>query len=140
VRLSLDTNALVEVLNDRRPEVRAAFEAARLAGDEMWVSVLVAHELRFGAVLSGRLQERQSVERLLASLTLAPFTEDDADGATAVRAALERKGRRIGAMDMLIAGQAISRGWVVVTANVHEFGRVEGLAIIDWTAPGSENP
>ena len=63
-----------------------------------------------------------------------PFTEDDADGATAVRIGLERIGQRIGAMDMLIAGQAISRGWTLVTANLHEFGRVRGLQMIDWTA------
>jgi tRNA(fMet)-specific endonuclease VapC len=56
------------------------------------------------------------------------------EGTTQVRRALEAAGRRIGAMDMLIAGQAMSRGWAIFTANVHEFGRVQGLQVIDWTS------
>jgi tRNA(fMet)-specific endonuclease VapC len=38
-------------------------------------------------------------------------------------------------MDMLIAGQAMNRGWAIVTANVHEFGPIAGLQVIDWTQP-----
>jgi tRNA(fMet)-specific endonuclease VapC len=133
--LSLDTNALVEVLNGQRPAVRSAFGAALARGEEMVVSVLVAYELRFGAKFSGRRGEVTAAERLLARFPILPFTEADADGAANVRLALERTGRRMGAMDMLIAGQAINRGWAVVTANVHEFGRVAGLQVIDWTSP-----
>lgn len=132
--LSLDTNALVEVLNGTRPSVRAAFDAAVMRGEEFVVSVLVAYEVRFGARFSGRRSEVTAAERLLARFPIFPFTEADADGAASVRLALERAGRRIGAMDMLIAGQAINRGWGIVTANAHEFGRVAGLQVIDWTA------
>ena len=135
--LSLDTNALIELVNGRRQEVRGAFQAALAAGDEMLVSVLVAHEMRFGAQFSGRSSEVESVEDVLARFPIIPFTEEDAAGATRVRLSLERGGRRIGAMDMMIAGQAINRGWAVVTANVHEFGRVTGLRVIDWTVAES---
>lgn len=132
--LGLDTNALVEVLNGQRASVRVAFDEALLRGEEMVVSVLVAYELRFGARLSGRQSEVAAAERLLARFPIVPFTEGDAGGAARVRLSLERIGRRIGAMDMLIAGQAINRGWALVTANVHEFGRVAGLQVIDWTS------
>jgi len=135
--LSLDTNALVELANGRRQQVRDAFDAALADGDEMLVSVLVAHELRYGAQLSRRAREIDLTEALLAQFPIVPFTEEDAGGATRVRVALERVGRRIGAMDMLIAGQAVNRGWAVVTANVHEFDRVAGLQVIDWTAAKS---
>ena len=131
--LSLDTNVLIELLQDRVPAIRAAFAKAQSAEDEMVVSVLVAHELRFGARLSRRDVEVRTVEALLARLPIVPFTEDDADGATRVRLGLERIGQRIGAMDMLIAGQALARGWSVVTANTHEFDRVSGLHVLDWT-------
>jgi tRNA(fMet)-specific endonuclease VapC len=134
VTLSLDTNALVEIINGDRLGVRVHFRAAIERREEMVVSALVAHELRFGAQLSGRRSEIDSAEELLSTLPITPFTEDDSNGATAVRLALERSGRRIGAMDTLIAGQALSRGWDVVTANVNEFRRVAGLRVIDWTA------
>jgi tRNA(fMet)-specific endonuclease VapC len=136
---SLDTNALIELVNGTRPEVRRAFDEAAARGDEMVVSVLVAYELRFGAQFSGRPLEVVRAEALLAQFPLVPFTEEDAGGAVTVRLALERIGRRIGAMDMLIAGQATNRDWAVVTANVHEFHRVSGLQVIDWTA-GPQSP
>ncbi|HEY3797032.1 MAG TPA: PIN domain-containing protein [Caulobacteraceae bacterium] len=131
--LSLDSNALIEVMKRRRPQVRRAFEAAIAQGVEMWVSVIIAHELRFGAAFGGRAEEQQLTDRVLASLSIAPITEADADAATTVRLALERTGRRIGAMDLLIAGQALGRGWTLVTANTHEFSRVPGLQLLDWT-------
>jgi tRNA(fMet)-specific endonuclease VapC len=132
--LSLDTNALIELVNRRRQGVLRAFDAAVARGDDMVVSVLAAHEFRFGARFSGRRGEVDAAETLLAQFPLVPFTEADAEGTTQVRLALEAIGRRIGAMDMLIAGQAMNRGWAIVTANVHEFGRVAGLHVIDWTA------
>ena len=51
-----------------------------------------------------------------------------------IRAELERKGKRIGEYDTLIAGQAFARNLILVTANTREFGRVKGLAVEDWTA------
>lgn len=45
-----------------------------------------------------------------------------------------RRGQGIGGYDVLIAGHARSRGLVVVTVNMHEFRRVEGLRCEDWLA------
>ena len=49
-----------------------------------------------------------------------------------VRAALEGKGRPIGAYDLLIAGCALSRGMALVSSNTREFGRVSGLRVENW--------
>jgi tRNA(fMet)-specific endonuclease VapC len=46
----------------------------------------------------------------------------------------ERKGIPIGHNDILIAGQARARGLTVVTRNVGEFRRVEGLEVEEWAA------
>ncbi len=133
MKLSLDTNVLIELLSGN-DTVRRAFDAAVADDDEMFVSVLAAHELRFGARFGGRRSEVRAVETLLERFPIETFTESDSEGATRVRLGLERVGRRIGAIDMLIAGQAIARGWDVVTANVHEFGRITGLRVLDWTS------
>jgi tRNA(fMet)-specific endonuclease VapC len=51
-----------------------------------------------------------------------------------IRAELERAGRPMGAYDTLIAGQALHRGLILVTANVAEFQRVGGLRWENWAA------
>ena len=55
--------------------------------------------------------------------------------AAQIRLDLEQKGIRIGAYDILIAGQALNLGLVLVTHNLREFGRVEGLKVEDWHTP-----
>jgi tRNA(fMet)-specific endonuclease VapC len=95
----------------------------------------VAHELWYGVAKSGRVA--QNANRLAAFLNGAvevlEYSERDAQVAGEIRAELERQGRRIGDYDTLIAGQAVARGMVLVTANTREFERIRGLTVEDWT-------
>ncbi len=50
-----------------------------------------------------------------------------------IRSILEKKGTPIGPFDLLIAGQARSQGLTLVTNNIREFGRVDGLALENRT-------
>jgi len=43
------------------------------------------------------------------------------------------EGKSIGPYEVLIAGQAKARDVVLVTNNVSEFERVDGLRVEDWT-------
>ena len=45
---------------------------------------------------------------------------------------LEKQGEPIGSMDLLIAAHALSLDVRLVTRNVREFGRVQGLRFEDW--------
>jgi tRNA(fMet)-specific endonuclease VapC len=67
-------------------------------------------------------------------LEVLAFDEAAADHAADIRATLERKGQPIGGYDLLIAGHARSRGLTVITGNVSEFGRIDGLRCEDWLA------
>ena len=71
---------------------------------------------------------------LLAQVRIEAFDETDMVVTARIRAALRRLGTPIGPYDALIAGQALARGWTVVTANIGEFSRIDGLNVIDWTA------
>ena len=125
---------LVDVLRGSRPEVRAHLDAAQARGDELFISSVVVHELAAGAFAS-RQPERRLLEldALLSSIPPVAFTPDDAMAAARVRADLQSAGNRIGALDVLIAGHALARGWTLVTGNVGHFERVYDLSIIDWT-------
>jgi len=50
----------------------------------------------------------------------------------ALRAALEKVGTPLGAMDMMIAAHARSLGATLVSNDVRHFDRVEGLLVANW--------
>lgn len=100
----------------------------------MVTSLIVFHELQFGVAAShDPAGEALNVEEVLVGVTIEPLNENDALVAASVRAVLKRSGRPIGSYDALIAGQALARGWTLVTSNVGEFSRVEGLQVEDWS-------
>ncbi len=131
LRFLLDTNLCLRVLRDRPAGLRARFNAE--AGG-LCLSDVVLFELLHGAERSARPAEnRGAVERFAARLD--GLADSAAAGhAAEIRASLERRGASIGAYDLMIAGHARSRGLVVVTGNLGEFGRVEGLRSEDWMA------
>jgi len=45
---------------------------------------------------------------------------------------LASNGTPIGFYDVLIAGQALARDFILVTHNIREFGRVPNLRLEDW--------
>jgi tRNA(fMet)-specific endonuclease VapC len=132
LRYMLDTNLCIRVLRDRPQGLRERFNAE---ADALCISTVVLSELLYGAGKSARpVENRREVERFAARLEVLPFDADAAAHAAEIRVVLEQRGRMIGAYDLLIAGHARSRGLVVVTANLGEFSRVEGLRCEDWLA------
>lgn len=132
LRYLLDTNVCIRVLRDRPRNVRERFN---LEADSLCISAVVLTELLHGAAKSDRPEHHRSeVERFAARLDVLAFDNVAADHAADIRAALELKGQPIGGYDVLIAGHARSRGLTVVTGNLAEFGRVDGLRCEDWLA------
>lgn len=127
----LDTNTVIAWLVRRE---RSVVKAMIARPGEVTSSVIVIHELYYGAFNSSRLTDNLSeIERI--GLPILPFERDDARVAGEVRAALRKAGSPIGAFDVLIAGQALARDMTLVTNNVREFARVDGLRVKDWTTP-----
>ncbi len=130
LRYMLDTNLCIRVLRERPASARRRFNEH---ADSLSISTIVLTELLHGAARSARPRDnRRGVEDFAARLEVLPFDEAAADHAAEIRADLERKGTPIGAYDLLIAGHARSRGLTVVTGNLREFRRVEGLRSEDW--------
>jgi tRNA(fMet)-specific endonuclease VapC len=132
--IHLDTNVAIALLNNRQPRLRARFDAA-LASAPLAMSIVVYHELMFGAANSAhRRANEDKVAIFIAAGTIAllAFAEDDAREAADVRAHLKRQGTPIGPYDVLIAAQARRSGATLVTANTSEFERVPGLVVVNW--------
>ena len=135
--IHLDTNAVIAVLANRPPSVRARLDAALATGAPVGLSTIVYHELMYGAAYSLRQRKNEEGIALLIAtspLILLPFDDADAREAAAIRAHLRRAATPIGPYDLLIAAQARRAGAVLVTANGREFARVPGLVVIDWAA------
>ncbi|UEM06958.1 type II toxin-antitoxin system VapC family toxin (plasmid) [Skermanella rosea] len=130
LRFMLDTNVCIRVLRDRPPSARIRFNAESAS---LCISTVTLAELLHGAAKSGRpIEKRHEVERLVARLEVLPFDDEAAAHYGEIRADLERSGTIIGPYDLMIAGHARSRGLVVVTGNLGEFSRVDGLRCEDW--------
>ena len=130
LRYALDTNLCIRVLRDRPAGLRPRFNAE---AESLCISDVVLYELLYGAERSARPAEtRQEVERFAARMTVLPFDDDAAAHTAEVRARLEERGMVIGPYDLMIAGHARSRGLIVVTGNLREFQRVDGLHSEDW--------
>jgi tRNA(fMet)-specific endonuclease VapC len=133
--LSLDTNVMVDLVNNQRPAVRQRYDEAIASGVPLVTSALAAHEFVYGAIISRRPDlHLANAEQLLRDLEIVAWNHEDGLAAARLRRTLRRQGRTIGATDALIAGQALARTWTMVSANLHEFERVESLQVIDWTS------
>ncbi len=133
LRYMLDTNLCIRVLRDRPQGLRPRFNAEATA---LCISTITLAELLYGAEKAARpIESRQTVEGFAARLDVLPFDDAAAAHYGDIRAVLERQGQVIGAYDMMIAGHARSRGLVVVTGNLGEFTRVDGLRSEDWLPP-----
>jgi tRNA(fMet)-specific endonuclease VapC len=133
--MHLDTNVAIALLNNRQPLIRLRFDAARAAGTSLFLSMIVYHELMYGAANSARPGANQDkIALFIASgrLTLLPFEESDAREAADIRAYLKKVATPIGPYDVLIAAQSRRARATLVTANTREFERVPGLSVIDW--------
>ena len=130
LRYLLDTTPCIRVIRGRPARLRPRFNAE---ASGLCISDVVLYELLYGAERSARPAENwQTVERFAARLGVLPYDSHAAAHTADIRASLERRGLSIGAYDLMIAAHARSRGLVVVTGNLREFNRVEGLRSEDW--------
>jgi len=130
MRRALDTNICSYVL--RRRPVSMVERFAGLDRGQLWLSAIVAAELRFGATKLGSVRFSGAVEAWLVGFDVRPWPAEATQHYANIRAALERTGQPIGGMDLLIAAHAMAQDSVLVTNNAREFLRVPGLAVEEW--------
>lgn len=134
VMLALDSDTVINLLRGREGGYRRWFDQARLEQVPIAVSAVVVHELAAGAISSRRPEHHlEAMAEFLEPLEILELSGTDAISAAEIRARLAGSGAPIGALDTLIAGQAIARDIVLVTSNIRHFGRVAGLGLIDWS-------
>lgn len=132
-RYMLDTNIVSAML--RSPVGRLAERLEATRAERLCVSALVASELRFGARKKDSARLVGLVEEILARVDILPYDAGASVAYAQIRSSLERRGIPIGLTDLFIAAHALSLDLTLVTANVREFSRVEGLKVENWLEP-----
>ncbi len=123
-RFLLDSNAVIALLNQSSKDLDR--RVRRELPGAVAISVIVLHELYYGAFRSRRVDENARMVDALQFPVLA-LDPDDARQAGRIRAELAAAGTPIGPYDVLIAGQALARGLTLLSRNTAEFRRVAGL-------------
>jgi tRNA(fMet)-specific endonuclease VapC len=126
----LDTDISSYIIK-RRPATLA--EKFDKHAETLNVSVMTAAELRFGAEKAARPQLAELVESYLERLAILDWTNEVTVHYARIRLKLERSGKPIGNMDLLIASHAVSQGMTLVTNNIRHFSNVPGLKVEIWT-------
>jgi tRNA(fMet)-specific endonuclease VapC len=119
----VDTDVLIDFLNGRAP----SSIDDELARGALSTTAITAYELRRGARAEKALR---SVELLLSQLAeIVPFDDAAAGEAAAVYRDLAKAGQVIGKADLYIAGICLATDAKLITRNVGEYGRVDGLQL-----------
>ena len=79
------------------------------------------------------LQDR--LDLLRGEFARVTWTDSVSEHFGRVKAALERRGKRIEDFDAAIAAHAIAEDAVLVTANLDDTSRIPGLKVEDWAGP-----
>jgi tRNA(fMet)-specific endonuclease VapC len=128
----LDTDTTSYAISGRSPEVRERL--ASVMREQVCISAITRGELLFGVhrlPAAHPLQAR--VREFLAGFPTLPWEANAADHYAEMRYRLERIGRPIGQLDMMIAAHAIAAGAILVTNNVRHFERIgPPLVLENW--------
>jgi tRNA(fMet)-specific endonuclease VapC len=127
----LDTNICIYIIKKKPSGVFEKFR--KLAIGDVGISTITLAELQYGVEKSSdRIKNKEALEKFLTPLEIIDFGYEATIEYGKVRSDLEKKGTPIGPLDMLIASHALSLDVILVTNNVKEFNRVNGLRIENW--------
>ena len=127
----LDTNICIYIIQNRPLSVKEKF--ITIGTDQLHVSSITVAELDYGVAKSEQIEKNSKVlKEFLQRLTIADFDLKAANEYGSIRRKLEKKGKPVGAHDMLIACIAKSLNFTLVTNNEKEFTRIDDLQIENW--------
>ena len=131
MRFMLDTNIASALMKGQE---NAVARLKSTSPEQVCLSVVTEAELLYGTARRPEAKTlRAAIDEFLAAIDVLPWTSATARRYAALRTALERRGKPLGALDLMIAAHAVEREAVLVT-NDRAFGAVPELRVEDWTA------
>lgn len=126
MRYMLDTNICIYIIKHKPESVYRRL--MKIQPEDVCISSITYSELSYGVEKSEQKdRNRLALTLLLSNIEILEFDTAAAEEYGNIRARLEKTGTPIGSLDMLIAAHAKASGCTLVTNNLKEFSRVEGL-------------
>lgn len=131
-RYMLDTDICAYLIRGTSPALDE--QVRRRESGALCVSAVTRAELlcgvrrKLGAIRLGRL-----VAAFLERSPSLPWTDECAGHYAEIRASLERRGRLIGNLDLVISAHACATRLILVTNNERHFAQVSGLRLENWS-------
>ena len=135
----LDTNVISEL---SRPRPNANVLEFFGAHSDLYISVIVLHEIEFGLKCVQNFDRAQELEKFFLMMRLRFFSRtlnvDNAIASSAAKLRAQEKscGRVLSELDAFIAATSVVSGLVLVTRNVKDFEHL-GLSLRDPFESGS---
>lgn len=131
----LDTNIVSEPL--RPTPRRVVLRRLRRHEEEIAIPSLVWHELLYGMARLPPSRKRDVIERyleevVLSSMPVLDYDREAAEWHAAERARLASRGETPAFVDGQIAAIAVVHDLTLVTLNVRDFARFDGLDVVSW--------
>jgi tRNA(fMet)-specific endonuclease VapC len=132
MKYMLDTNICIYLIKQNPAKVLKHFKSHAIG--DIGISSITLAELRYGVSKSQHVEKnQQALDEFILALENADFDEKTAQEYGAIRAELERAGKPIGSMDMLISAHAHALGATLVTNTTKEFKQIKNLKVVDWS-------
>jgi tRNA(fMet)-specific endonuclease VapC len=129
----LDTNIVSFLM--RRPSKPLRNHMRKVPASALAVSVITEAELRFGVAKSSNPKRHQDiVNAFLVGVSVFGWSSDAAMTYGELRYDLQKAGRSLGTMDLLIAAQAKAVGATLVTNDAALLRLAPLVKVVDWTA------
>ena len=134
----LDTNVVSETAKQRPQPAVVEFMTMH---SNLWLPVVVIHELAYGIMILGEGRRREGMTAWLSQIVsgfsgrILPVDRQAAEFAASMRAQVHSDGGRLKIADALIAGTAMANDMAVATRNVRDF---DGLGV-DVVNPWEES-
>ncbi|WP_236646461.1 type II toxin-antitoxin system VapC family toxin [Aristophania vespae] len=128
----LDTNIVSELAQN--PHGPVSHKIAEIGDDAICVSIITAAELHYGCAKKGSAKLTHQIEAILNSVKIMALDIPVDNQYGTIRTQLEASGHVISPHNLLVATQASALGAIVVTSNIEEFGKLEGLKLENWLA------
>ncbi len=133
-RFMLDTDTCSYIMKRSHPLVIKRLQS--VAVGDVCMSVITKAELLYGVEVSPRRsQDAAALDAFLPHIDVLSLSDDAATHYAEIRADLKKRGTMIGGNDLFIAAHARAQGLTLVTNNMAEFERVQGLELENWTLP-----